>query len=495
MIDSASSRPPIAILGVPFDNVTCTEAVALIEGMIASRRPHYLVTANVDFLVQAGDDVELRRILLDAHLVLCDGTPLVWASRFLGNPLPERVAGADLVPQLIRLAAENQYRVFFLGATPDSAREAVSRMQRQYPTLLMAGHYSPPFNTLLEMDHDEIKRRIRQARPDLLFVAFGCPKAEKWIAMHYRELGVSVVAGVGATIDFLAGRVKRAPKWVQRVGAEWLFRLAQEPRRLARRYGKDMWIFGRRILAQWFRHRPSAHSKIASMPIYFEGEDAGPDIPIIAKLPARFDIAAATAPVLPPNRDCLLDLSAVRFIDSTGAALLIRLQKQIRASRRHLVLVASSGCARRALTLMNLDDYFDTAPDHAAAREIIADRRREEALRVAHRLFSAAPEVAWRGEITADSAGEVWNSTRHLLEAPVAPPSVVIDLSGARFIDSAGLKIMVQTQQLARLRGTNLVFAGARPAVRSVLRNAGLDLLLLEKPELLNLMAAPITAS
>src|SRR5258708_7813344 len=112
--------PPIAILGVAFDNLSLSRTLAQIEQMIAAREPRYVVTANVDFLVQAGRDAELRRVLLDAHLMLCDGTPLVWASRLLGNRLPERVAGADLVPQLIRLAANNNYRIFFLGATPEA---------------------------------------------------------------------------------------------------------------------------------------------------------------------------------------------------------------------------------------------------------------------------------------------------------------------------------------------------------------------------------------
>src|SRR6185437_16995597 len=130
MIDSMQperaryAKPPIAILGVPFDNVTAAETIAAIERMVESRQPHYLVTANVDFLVQAQEDVELRRILFDAHLVLCDGTPLFWASRLLGNPLLERVAGADLVPLLLRIAAEKKYRVFLLGATPASAKQA-----------------------------------------------------------------------------------------------------------------------------------------------------------------------------------------------------------------------------------------------------------------------------------------------------------------------------------------------------------------------------------
>src|SRR5688572_12900608 len=192
---------PIAILGVPFDNVSTAETLRIIDDMVASRRPHYLATANVDFLVQAMHDVELRRILFDAHLVLCDGTPLVWASKLLGNPLPERVAGSDLVPLLMKAAAEKGYRPFFLGATEDSAKKAIANLSAKYPALEMAGYYSPPFNKLLEMDHEEITRRITEAKPDMLFVGFGCPKQEKWIAMHYRSLGVPVSVGIGGTID------------------------------------------------------------------------------------------------------------------------------------------------------------------------------------------------------------------------------------------------------------------------------------------------------
>src|SRR6185437_3998241 len=144
MIDSMQperaryANPPIAILGVPFDNVTTSETIDAIQRMVESRKPHYLVTANVDFLVQAQEDVELRRILFDAHLVLCDGTPLLWASQLLGNPLPERVAGADLVPLLLRVAAEKGYRIFFLGATEESCTQAVNRLRKLHPALIIA---------------------------------------------------------------------------------------------------------------------------------------------------------------------------------------------------------------------------------------------------------------------------------------------------------------------------------------------------------------------
>jgi len=252
-LHAAAPRPaPVTILGVAFDNLAGAEAIKRIEEMIASRQPHYVVTANVDFLVQARRDAELRSILREAHLVLCDGTPLVWASRLLGNPLRERVAGSDLVPQLLRLAAEKKFSVFLLGATPGANEQAAANVRAQFPVLEIR-HYSPPFRPLPEMNHDEIREKILAARPDLLLVAFGCPKAEKWMAMNCRALGVPVMMGVGATIDFLAGRVKRAPAWMRGAGLEWLFRLGQEPRRLCRRYAADLWYFGPALASELWR--------------------------------------------------------------------------------------------------------------------------------------------------------------------------------------------------------------------------------------------------
>src|SRR5580658_10757563 len=157
-IHDTQEKRPIAMLGVAFDNVTIEDTLSLIEQMVLSRQPHFLVTANVDFLVQAQHDVELRRILLNAHLVLCDGTPLLWVSRLLGNPLAERVAGADVAPLLIRMAAQKGFRIFILGGRPEVSTKAVANLRAQYPDLIIAGDYSPPFQPLLEMDHDEISR-------------------------------------------------------------------------------------------------------------------------------------------------------------------------------------------------------------------------------------------------------------------------------------------------------------------------------------------------
>jgi len=170
---SPRSGPSLSILGVPFDNVTTDQTLEAISGMISSRKPHYIATANVDFTALALYDEELRRILLDAHLVVCDGMPLVWASRWLGNALPERVAGSDLVPKLLANAANKNWSVFFLGGQKEVAEMAVQKVRERHPKLKIAGMLSPPFKPLHEMDHAAICAEIHATAPDLLFVSFG----------------------------------------------------------------------------------------------------------------------------------------------------------------------------------------------------------------------------------------------------------------------------------------------------------------------------------
>ena len=244
----------IDVLGVPFDDLTLTETLDRIDAMIASGATHYLATANVDFVVRARQDPLFRRALLGADLILCDGTPLLWVSRFLGQPLRERVAGSDLALPLLQRAAEKNHRVFFLGTTPEINAQAVANVRRQFPGIIVEG-YSPPFGPLEEMDHDDIARRVRAAQADILLVAFGSPKAERWMESQCERLGVPVIIGVGATIDFLAGHVKRAPMWMRRCGLEWIFRLLQEPRRLFRRYMIDLWHFGWAVVGEWWRKK------------------------------------------------------------------------------------------------------------------------------------------------------------------------------------------------------------------------------------------------
>jgi N-acetylglucosaminyldiphosphoundecaprenol N-acetyl-beta-D-mannosaminyltransferase len=475
---SSADAAPIAILGVPFDNVSTQETIKLIQRMIESGRPHYLATANVDFLVQASRDVELRRILFDAHLVLCDGTPLVWASRLLGNPLPERVAGSDLIPLLLQVAAEKGYRPFFLGSTPDVAEQAGIKLKERYPALKVAGFYAPPFNRLLDMDHEEISKRIADAKPDMLFVGFGCPKQEKWIAMHYRTLGVPVAVGVGATIDFLAGKVARAPRWMQKTGTEWIFRLLQEPRRLFRRYFVGLWHFSAAILRQYAHLR--SRRKHKAVP---------PPVPVLEKTtwkliqaPKRLDIESVHRErnvweeALASHPHCFLDLSQVEFIDSTGVGLLIRLQKRARQSNQQFVLLAVSEVVQRALSMMRLQDFFVTVPDAAAAERLVSDQGAEQAVTIKNSSFSARPALFWQGEVTAGNADGVWEQTKsHIISSAAAQPEVVVDLSRLRFIDSTGLSLMIRARKFATQQGTALRFVAVQPAVENVLRLARLE--------------------
>jgi len=389
------------------------------------------------------------------------------------------------------VAAQKGYRLFLLGATPDSAQRAVERLQAQYPRLVMAGHYSPPFNHLLEMDHDEIRRRVQDAKPDLLLVSFGCPKQEKWVAMHYRSLGVPVTAGVGATIDFLAGQVKRAPVWMRRSGTEWLFRLVQEPRRLFRRYTTDLWVFGTSILPQWWQLR----LRVAWKPVRPGG--AVPKMPTaISKsqtcwrisLPGRLDcstiLAHARLPeqMLASGKHCVLEMSGTSFIDSTGVGLLIRLHKGLKSQGLKLVLLAPSAAVRRALALMRLNEFFELAPNDQALTDLLLGPPEKPSIG-ASVPGMPAPVLRWRGEVTAANAESVWDCTRNYIAAPVSGRERVINLSEVRFIDSTGLGLMIRAKKLSLQREKTLLFVGLQPPVRNVLRLSRVEDFLLQ-PEL-----------
>ncbi len=479
---------PIAILGVPFDKISTSESLSLIEQMIASGRPHYAATANVDFVVQASHDVELRRILGDADLVLCDGMPLLWASRLLGNPLPERVAGSDLVPLLLADAELKGWRIFFLGGSEDSLARAAENVRARHPRLQLVGAYSPPFKPLLEMDHADIVRRVRDARPDILLVAFGCPKQEKWISMQFRNTGVPLSIGVGATIDFLAGSVRRAPVWMQRTGLEWVFRLLQEPRRLFRRYVTDFWVFGRAILRQAWQLRTTRPCRQTQPPSQAPSQPNASDNNDNAhfeelSLDGCFDAATARqhsvlwTRLTAGRKHVLLNLSGLKFIDSTGVGMLVRLQKNLTAAGRQLVLVAPALCVTRALNLMRLNEFIPAADSLDAARDLIRRRLTEESVvttDTTDTVTTAGPNtqhLAWQGDIVAANAEDVWRMTQPHIANPGGIQSVLnIDLSAVRFIDSTGVSLMVRVRKEAQKNGVQARFSQPRPAVLNVLR-------------------------
>jgi len=238
--------PPVEIWGLPLAPLTLPQTLDLIDTWIADRTPRYVITANVHYAMLAANDPRLGPVTRSAALVLADGMPLVWAAR---GRLPEQVAGSDLVPALCQRAAERGHRVFLLGAAPGVADQAAANLRARFAGVTIAGTLAPPFRDLTSVETADLIAAVRSARPDLLFVAFGQPKGELWVAEHFRELGVSVTMQVGATLDFLAGRVARAPRWIQRIGLEWAYRLLLEPRRLVGRYFRNGMFVARMVLA------------------------------------------------------------------------------------------------------------------------------------------------------------------------------------------------------------------------------------------------------
>jgi len=205
-----------------------------------------VVTPNVDHIVQLQKNADLKKVYKDAALVLADGMPLLWAAKFLGTPLKEKISGSDLFPKLCEVAARKGYKLFFCGGREGAADAAKAVLEQKNLGLNVVGTYCPPFG--FENDEEEnnkIIAMIKDSKPDILFVGLGAPKQEKWIHKYKEKYQVPVSIGIGVSFEFIAGMVKRAPVWMQKAGLEWFWRLMMEPGRLWKRYLiDDMQFFG-----------------------------------------------------------------------------------------------------------------------------------------------------------------------------------------------------------------------------------------------------------
>jgi N-acetylglucosaminyldiphosphoundecaprenol N-acetyl-beta-D-mannosaminyltransferase len=234
---STAWPPRVEVLGMPLNIVGFQETLDLLVRLARGDHLAYVVTANVDHVVRLNRRPELRPLYADADLVVADGMPLVWASRILGHRLPGRVAGSDLFPCLCQRAATEGLTVYLLGGDPGTADAAAAVLKQRNPALQIVGIDCPPYG--FESDAAECERivsRVESASPAILFVALGSPKQEQWIYANRSRCGARLSIGVGISFSFVSGQVKRAPKWMQRVGLEWFHRMAQEPGRLCRRY-------------------------------------------------------------------------------------------------------------------------------------------------------------------------------------------------------------------------------------------------------------------
>ncbi len=446
-------RSPIAILGVPFDNVTLADVLALAAEMIGSRQPHYATTVGVNFLSAALEDVELRRILFDAHLILAEETPVVRASRMLGNPLPGCVTAANLIPQLLALAEKNGWRVFLLGGA-DTDAAVGEKIRSRHPQLNLVGVYSPPEAPLLEMDHGDILRRLREAKPDILLVAFGCPKQEKWINMNYRESGVPFTLGAGMTFDFLTGTVGKAKE------VSW----------------SDSWKFNAAVVRQRWQLRGKKKLKAAAA----AKAEVIPDPfgNLVIRAPEQLGAAEASTYQAEWLRavesgHVMFDLSATTFVDSTGVGILIKLRRRARELGYQFFLVSPKPAVEAALKLMKLEEFFTVQASVQGARILMESAARAPV--VTSGVQEKELSIRWSGEVTALNAVELGAYTESELTQATAGMTVVIELSRVTFVDSTGIGLMLRFKKNLKRRDLNLQFKNPTAAVRNVIRHTRLE--------------------
>jgi N-acetylglucosaminyldiphosphoundecaprenol N-acetyl-beta-D-mannosaminyltransferase len=238
---SAMDFTPVPVWGVPFAPFTMARTLQQFDHLIAAGKPQYVITANLNYVMLTDKDARLQKINSEAAFILADGKPIVIASKRQKHPLPERVAGADLIPALCTHAAQKGYKLYFLGGAPGTADKAASELTAKYPGLQISVE-CPPFRDLTADEKAEQMQRLQNSGASILFVAFGQPKGEYWMAENLAATGIPVAVQIGGTFDFMSGRIARAPQWMQKIGMEWAFRWSQEPRRLAGRYTSNIFF-------------------------------------------------------------------------------------------------------------------------------------------------------------------------------------------------------------------------------------------------------------
>jgi N-acetylglucosaminyldiphosphoundecaprenol N-acetyl-beta-D-mannosaminyltransferase len=441
-------KSPIAILGVPFDNISLAEACSLAGTMIESRYPHYATTVGVDFLVAAQTDVELRHILFDAHLILAEEDLVVWASKLLGNPLPGCVTVPNLIPQLLVLAEAKGWRVYLLGGDDATAQKISAR----HPKLKLVGAHKPAEKPLLDMDHADILRRIREAKPDILLVAFGSLTQEKWINMNYRAAGVPFVLGAGMNFNFLTGGGKTAGKTS---GKYWKFMAA--------------------VWKQWWRLRTRKDAKPTATQADVMPTPQGDLVIRAPKSLGAAEVRVSQAEWLRAveSGHVMFDLSETDFTDSTGVGMMIRLRKRSRELGYQFILISPKPPVQSALKLMKLDEFFTVQASLAGARILMESSA--GAAPVSSGVSEEELQIRWAGEVTTLNAVELGAYTESELTQISPGMNVVIDLARVTFVDSTGIGLMVRFKKNLKRRDVNLKFINVSPSVQNVIKATQLE--------------------
>ena len=349
----------VALFGLPISNVTMAEAVERIDQAIQHRELHQIATANLDFARNALRSNNLQRVICDCSMVLPDGAPMLWASRLLGKPLKERVTGVDLIPQLAKLSAKKGYRIFLLGSNEQNSSLAQQVLEESSPGVQIVGRYSPPISTLETMDNDAILEKIKDARPDILLVAFGNPKQELWLDKFKHRMTVPVLIGIGGSLEMISGKLRRAPLFFQKLQIEWLYRMAQEPGRLLPRYVRDA--------AALIRHLPLSFAVSQAQP-----NDARIE-PLLVRssegtreivLPTRFSgkvchaVKREMQEALAERQNVRLNMCDVLRVDADGLGCLMEVRRLLHAHGLVLSLTETSPAVCRVMEYSAVKGLF-----------------------------------------------------------------------------------------------------------------------------------------
>ncbi|MEM6821350.1 MAG: WecB/TagA/CpsF family glycosyltransferase [Verrucomicrobiota bacterium] len=466
---------PVLLLGVPFHPVSLSQCVEFVSARIRDKRPSFIATANLDFATQTAKDVELQEILLQADLVLCDGMPLVWSSHWVGAPLPERVAGSDLVWELFKQGDKDAWNLYLLGADDDTLNVVKTRLEREYSSLRVVGTHAPPHGSIHDFDSDAIAASIRKTSPDLLLVAMGCPKQEKWIAMHFQKTGAFVSIGIGASLDFVAGKFSRAPKWMQKTGLEWLYRMLQEPKRMVKRYGSDLIFFIKTVHRQRqnLRRLFIYQNRIREETLEHVNDSKLTRLPpeITASKIEKNEIRKIEPTDEMPH--CIYDCSKVWLVDCTGLGFLACIHQRCSRLGGTLTLFRPSKAIKSLLRSVFLDRVFHII-DTQHELEVFLTRQSKNSSEVF--ILNSELAMTLNGDLRASRANDQFEEIETAWFNKPDARRLKLDLINVDFMDSTGLSCLIRTHKLVASRSeSDLLILNANDNVRNVINLSKLD--------------------
>jgi N-acetylglucosaminyldiphosphoundecaprenol N-acetyl-beta-D-mannosaminyltransferase len=481
----------VVVLGIPFKDVSFNDVVEWVNQRVRSRCPGYIATANMDFIMQAWRDPEQQRILLEADLVVADGIPIVWLSRLMGFGLKERVTGSDLVPMFAKLCAREGFSLYGLGGAPGVAEKAMECLSQRYPGLRVAGCYSPPKADVLAMNNAEILSKLEAADPDILLVAFGAPKQEKWVNMHIREWRVPVSIGIGGSLDFLAGAQKRAPRIIQKCALEWLWRMMSDPPRLFKRYISNIFFFSIALIKLFvLRYGPSG-----KMPrVMSDPTEANVLKSLHAKRIAFPDPADSCAVEAFRNActdatgisSLVVDLEQRDWLTILEMGILVEGSRTCRSKGRHFYVLAGHPRAAKAFRFFHLNHYLHAAERIEEIIQAIRSQRscageRKTCVVSGGRLTLALPAELTAANLepfrtTFEQAWQGWEQQKHR-------EGVTVDATAIEFLDSAAMGFLNAIRKQTAQAGLAFQCLGFHGAALQTLKIARLDTLFSEAQE------------